>query len=216
MNNGRFKDRLTSAQAANVAKRWQIARDRSAAEAMARAHASHVLAMARRYAKTELSLDDLVSEGYLGVLLALDKFDPERGVPFGAYALFWIRARLRAYARAQLRLRFIPYEAEAEHDSHWHEPLAPGPNQEQELCAREHEKQLRELIDCALISLDPRERFIAQQRLMVDPQDQPTLAQLAQHLNVSRERVGYLEARTKKKLRRQITADPWAASVLPI
>lgn len=40
---------------------------------------------------------DLVQEGYLGLLVALDNFDPKRGVKFGTYARWWIRAKIFRY-----------------------------------------------------------------------------------------------------------------------
>ena len=58
----------------------------------------------------------------------------------------------------------------------------------------------------ALGQLDPRERYIAERRLMADSADELSLAEIGRVLGVSRERARQLEERTKKKLRASIPA----------
>ena len=50
-----------------------------------------VISVARSYPNGSLPLSDLVQEGNLGLLKAVERFDPERGHRFGTYAMFWIR-----------------------------------------------------------------------------------------------------------------------------
>jgi RNA polymerase sigma factor (sigma-70 family) len=54
-----------------------------------------VSAVARRYRTEGLDQTDLIQEGVVGLLRAIDRYDPERGVPFAAYAMFWIRQALQ-------------------------------------------------------------------------------------------------------------------------
>ena len=56
------------------------------------------------------------------------------------------------------------------------------------------------------MELDPRERYIAEHRLMADPTEELSLAEIGRSLGVSRERARQLEARTKRKLRSRIPA----------
>ena len=56
----------------------------------------------------------------------------------------------------------------------------------------------------AVSELDPRERYIAERRLMADPAEELSLAAIGRSLGVSRERARQLEARTKRKLRSRI------------
>ncbi|MCA9643553.1 MAG: sigma-70 family RNA polymerase sigma factor [Polyangiaceae bacterium] len=62
----------------------------------------------------------------------------------------------------------------------------------------------REVVHEALGCLDPRERLVVEERLMASPEDELSLADLARHFGVSRERARQLEARAKIKLRTRI------------
>jgi RNA polymerase sigma factor (sigma-70 family) len=54
-----------------------------------------VSALARRFRTEGLDQTDLIQEGIVGLLRALERYDPERGVPFAAYATWWIRQSLQ-------------------------------------------------------------------------------------------------------------------------
>lgn len=56
------------------------------------AHAGLVMGLASRYATNGIAREDLVAEGYLGMLRAAELFDPSRGNTFRTYARFWVRA----------------------------------------------------------------------------------------------------------------------------
>jgi RNA polymerase sigma-32 factor len=79
--------------------------------------------------------------------------------------------------------------------------VAPGQDQEQSLATNGLRDRLRGAVKDAILDLDDRERFIVEQRLMADPEDELSLAELGRRLGVSRERARQLEARAKKKLK---------------
>jgi RNA polymerase sigma-32 factor len=79
--------------------------------------------------------------------------------------------------------------------------VAPGQDQEQALASRGLRERLRDAVHDAVEELDDRERFIVEKRLMADPEEELSLAELGRRLGVSRERARQLEARAKKKLR---------------
>ncbi len=104
------------AKAANLPN-WELAaRIQEAEEAKRRLIESNlrlVVSIAKRYASRGISLADLIQEGNLGLIRAVEKFDPDRGFRFSTYATWWIR---RAIARAVINnsrtIRIPVYVAE--------------------------------------------------------------------------------------------------------
>jgi RNA polymerase sigma-32 factor len=79
--------------------------------------------------------------------------------------------------------------------------VSPAQDQEQSLAATGVQEKLKDAVREAVDELDDRERYIVENRLMADPEDELSLAELGRRLGVSRERARQLEARAKKKLR---------------
>ena len=75
-----------------LARQWRDRQDDKAAEKLIKASLRHVIAIAVSYRRYGLRMSDLISEGNLGLMMALRKYDPERGVRFGTYAAYWSRA----------------------------------------------------------------------------------------------------------------------------
>jgi RNA polymerase primary sigma factor len=63
----------------------------AAKNAFVRANLRLVVTMARRYSHGRMALPDLIQEGNIGLLKAVDRFDPDRGYRFSTYASWWIR-----------------------------------------------------------------------------------------------------------------------------
>jgi len=73
-----------------------------------------VVAIARRYRHGGLPLDDLVQEGTVGLLRAVDLFDPARGYKFSTYAVWWIKQALRRALAQQVPLAHVPDNVQME------------------------------------------------------------------------------------------------------
>src|SRR5215468_9475614 len=69
--------------------------DGEARERMVRANLRLVVSLARGYAGRGLPLEDLVAEGNLGLLRAVEGFDPDRGTRFSTYAGYWIKEAIQ-------------------------------------------------------------------------------------------------------------------------
>lgn len=80
-----------------LARRWREHGDRAAAEALISSHLRLVPFIAKRYRGYGLPLSELVSEGNVGLMRALDRFEPEKGFRFSTYASWWIRSSIQDY-----------------------------------------------------------------------------------------------------------------------
>jgi RNA polymerase primary sigma factor len=93
--------------AAEVAKTWRELN--SAREQMVRAHLRLVISIAKRYRRnSSLDLLDLVQEGNLGLMHAIEKFNHRRGVKVATYAVWWIRQAITRAIADQGRTIRIP------------------------------------------------------------------------------------------------------------
>ena len=261
VNAARNMPLLDREQEAELLRRFRANGDRRAADAIARAYQRSVVSLALKFRHYDVALADLIAEGNLGLLRALEKFELERGVRFGTYASYWIRALMLAHViksrsvvggtagawRSQLffkvrreRARVISQFGTGEvanrelagrlgvslervqgmlqrldnrdlsiegSVSDWGksllERLEAESNQEQELLNHQFEHSAARAVHQALGVLDARELFIVRHRLMCDSEAM-SLADVARHFGVSRERARQLESRAMSKLRRAI------------
>ena len=82
--------------------------DASAKQNLVRHNLALVLAVARRQRRGAVPLDDIVQEGNVGLMRAVERFDPHAGPRFSTYAVWWIRAHVGRYlkeARSTVRPR---------------------------------------------------------------------------------------------------------------
>jgi len=80
-----------------LAKRWQEHEDTEAAEKMVTSHLRLVAKIAMGYRGYGLPMAEVVSEGNVGLMQAVKKFDPDKGFRLATYAMWWIRAAIQEY-----------------------------------------------------------------------------------------------------------------------
>lgn len=80
-----------------LARRWRRQGDINAAHTLICANLRFVVKVAQEYRSYGVRLADLVQEGNIGLMLAVKKFDPERGLRLITYAVWWIRAYMQSY-----------------------------------------------------------------------------------------------------------------------
>jgi RNA polymerase primary sigma factor len=186
--------------------------DGSARDELVRRHLPLVVAFARKQSRGSVRLDELVQEGNLGLLRAVEKYDPSVGTRFSTYAVWWIRAYVWRYlkqARSAVRPRSgtvatadlsldSPLGDEA--DATYLERIEDeGPSPDARYEEAEGDEQLRGALEKVRGRIGELGWDIIHSRLEQDPPE--TLQQIADRWGLSRERVRQVEVATKRFLR---------------
>lgn len=82
---------------AALARAWRDHRDEKALHRLVTAYMRLAVSMAAKYRRYGASMNDLTQEAGVGLMKAAEKFDPERGVRFSTYAVWWIKASIQDY-----------------------------------------------------------------------------------------------------------------------
>jgi len=217
----------------------------------------YVVKVASEYRHYGLKMLDLIQEGNIGLMMAVRKFNPYKGVRLISYAVWWIRAYIQNYilsawslvkigtTQAQRKLFYGLRKAKEKlSQMTGHEPDIAGTahllqvsdqdvtdmeqrmkgevsldshigesdditiletiadermNQEELLATYQEEHDLKLLVNKALEGLNEKERFIIEHRVTSD--DPLTLQDIADHFQISRERIRQIEERALTKLR---------------
>ena len=80
-----------------LAKRWREDGDRDAAHKLVTSHLRLVAKIAKSYRGYGLPIADIISEGHVGLMQAVERFEPEKGFRFATYAVWWIKAAIQEY-----------------------------------------------------------------------------------------------------------------------
>lgn len=193
--------------------------DVAAKQKMIRHNLALVVAVARQHRRGAVRLEDLIQEGNIGLMRAVEKFDPAVGTRFSTYAAWWIRAFVGRHlkeASSSVRPRagtFAPpdFSLDApvggdERSVSFLEQLEderPGP--EDHLESRRSDLRLRESLSRVRDRVGPLGWDIIHSRLQQDPPH--TLEQIGRRWGVSRERVRQVELQTKQFLHRYLRPD---------
>ncbi|MBC7146249.1 MAG: RNA polymerase factor sigma-32 [Thioclava marina] len=89
-----FLDAETEAE---LARAWRDRRDEQALHRLVTAYMRLAISMASKFRRYGAPMNDLIQEASLGLMKAADKFDPERGVRFSTYAVWWIKASIQEF-----------------------------------------------------------------------------------------------------------------------
>jgi RNA polymerase primary sigma factor len=187
--------------------------DVEAKKRLARHNLAFVVAVARRMRRSGVPLDDLVQEGNVGLMRAIEKFDPGAGTRFSTYAVWWIRAYVGKHlkeARSAVRPRAgavarpdVSLDAAADCDGETThldriEDGTPGP--EDRYLSKEGDEGVRAAISSVRKGIGDLGWDIVHARL---EQDEPTsLEEIGRRWGLSRERVRQAEIRTRRVLQR--------------
>jgi RNA polymerase primary sigma factor len=211
------RPQLTREQEYALARRARKG-DERARETLAMSNLAFVVSVAKKFAHRGARLDDLVQEGNVGLMKAIEHFDPKKNVRFATYAVWWIRAYITRYLkdnRSQVRggesergsmVDFsldvtIDEDGETTFLERLEEPSA-GP--QDTFIGKEQDDEVQAALAKVKKRIGDLGWDIVQERLT---QDKPrTLEELGQRWGVSRERVRQVELKTKHFLARYLSA----------
>src|SRR2546430_13304552 len=95
---------LSYEQEQELGQRWKTLQDVDAARQLVLSHLRLVVAVSRQYVGYGLPQADLIQEGNVGLMKAVRRFDPERGVRLVSFAIHWIKAEMHEYILRNWRL----------------------------------------------------------------------------------------------------------------
>lgn len=226
--------RLTAEDEAALGYRIQTWGDIDARNALVLANLGLVHLVANQMRRSGVRYEDLVQEGTLGLLRATETFEPDRGVRFSTYCVYWIRAKIQrllqrldrddtpSIAGAEMenleggrrrrpRARAVSLEAPigsgAEGDERSVGDLVTDDGETPQDATLRFERDRavdRVLTDIAKEIGDPRLVTIIEKRLLADEPE--TLAVLGDRLNLSREGARLLENKVLKLARQRLDA----------
>lgn len=195
--------------------------DKSSRRLLINHNIAFVLSMCRRYAGKGVRLDDLVQEGMIGLLKAVEHFDPAKGNRFSTYASWWIRAYVQKFLR-DMRATVKPVitspgvakfalprdfsldtpVGDDDETTHLERLEDTGPGAEDEFFRQEHSEDVRHALEKVRKRIGGLGWDIIEQRL---EEDSPrTLEEIGKDWGLSRERVRQVEKATKAFLERYL------------
>ena len=212
---------LTLEEEQRLAHRFRDENDLEAARQLVLSHLRLVVALARGYLGYGLPHADLIQEGNIGLMKAVKRFDPDRGVRLVSFAIHWIKAEIHEYILRNWRLVKVA-TTKAQRKLFFNlrsmkRDLAPLSTADVErvadeaaepyrvLEAEESERVRSDGLQKALATLDPRSRRIVEARWLRE-KDSATLHELAAEFDVSAERIRQIEAKALDKMRKLLPA----------
>jgi RNA polymerase primary sigma factor len=176
------------------------------------ANLKFVFDIAKRYTGRGLSISDLISEGNMGLLRAIDKFDESKDVKFISYAVWWRRQAMSEAIKKKKMLTMVEIDPNTSNDAVFERSVS---DEEDEVlgkndtsfsnCEEEEKRELgatqKEVVGKLLGSLNKREREIIESYYGLGNNDEMTLYEIGKKYNLSSERVRQIKLSSLKKLR---------------
>lgn len=173
-------------------------------KALVEANQGLVISIVKKYANGYVPIEDLIQEGNLGLIVAAERFDPERGWQFSTYAVWWIRDYVGRATRdvtmngGQLQSLDLPVGEDGDSTL---VDFIPDENAVSP-CELAEENELKELVTEMVSCLKPRERRVIELRFGLNGTHEHSLEETGETLGISKERVRQIEVKALGRLRK--------------
>ena len=166
-----------------------------------------VVYIARKFENTGVGIEDLISIGTIGLIKAVNTFDPDKKIKLATYASRCIENEILMHLRRANRLKLeVSFDEPLNVDWDGNELLLSDIlGTESDIISRDLEDEVdRELLQKALQKLSPREKRIVELRFGLNNQPECTQKQVADLLGISQSYISRLEKRIIKRLHKEI------------
>ena len=208
---------LTDAQERELSAKI-LSGDQKALQKLIEANLRFVVSVAKQYQGRGVAMEDLVSEGNMGLMKAASKYDATKGVRFVNFAVVYVRQFIEKAIDQQSGLYQLPrnlkHEETSRQQSHPLSVDAPlGHRTSMSLLSvlinqdapqadeRVHSEAIEDAVEFALGSLDSRETKVINAFFGIG-QEHETMAEIAEDLDIKRERVRQIRDKAVRKLRK--------------
>ena len=178
------------------------------------ANLKFVFDVAKHYTGRGVSISELISDGNMGLLRAIDKFDESKDVKFISYAVWWIRQAMLESIKKKNAINFVEMEPETDNSSSLDKKLIEDDeddnvfsndfSNENDDKIREVSENQRNLIAKLIGTLSDRERDIIENYYGLCDRKELTLTEIGVKYNLSTERVRQIKLGAIRKLRSKI------------
>lgn len=177
------------------------------------ANLKFVFDIAKHYTGRGLSISELISEGNMGLLRAIEKFDEEKDIKFISYAVWWIRQAMLEAIKKKKMLMMVEIDPTDSNDNIFERKIADdederiggasdvGFSNEAEEYKKELKADQKEVIGKLLNSLNSREKEIIEHYYGLSNKRELTLNEIGKKYNLSSERVRQVKLTAIRKLR---------------
>ena len=178
------------------------------------ANLKFVFDVAKHYTGRGVSISELISDGNMGLLRAIDKFDESKDVKFISYAVWWIRQAMLESIKKKNAINFVEIEPNTDNDSSMDKKFIEDDEddvQTKETFSNEIDEKSREInenqrivISDLISSLSDRERDIIENYYGLNDRKELTLTDIGKKYGLSSERVRQVKLKALRKLRSKI------------
>jgi len=175
------------------------AKAKEAKSELVKANLRLVISIAKRHINWGLSFLDLIQEGNIGLMKAVDKFEYQRGYKFGTYATWWIRQAITRAISDQTRTIRIPL---------YMNEIINKLNRTSRTLVQQNgrEPTLEEIAEKMGVSLDKVQKIL-RMRFGIGEKHDHTLNEVGQYFELTRERIRQIEDKALRKLKHSSRAD---------